>query len=88
MDNRIENLEWVTLGENIKHGFETGLYSKTFKPVTLIDEENNEIRFKTMAEACRFLGRGPHYISNAISRCNYVYDAKTKTRYVPRLEPR
>ena len=25
LDNRIENLEWLSIGDNVRHGFETGL---------------------------------------------------------------
>ena len=35
LNNRIENLEWLTFSANIKHGFESGLYF-TQKPVRLL----------------------------------------------------
>lgn len=32
MDNRAENLEWITRAENIRHGFKVGLY-KNWHPI-------------------------------------------------------
>lgn len=78
MDNRIENLEWCTIGENIQHGFATGLYKSSQKAVVLEDKDGNQIRFKSMADANKYLGRGHSYVSEAISRCHYCYDIKGK----------
>lgn len=64
-DNRPENLEWVTLQDNIRHGFETGLYASTQNPVALTDKNNNSFQFSSMSEASRFLGREDHYVSGA-----------------------
>lgn len=74
-DNRIENLEWVTLAENIRHGFKTGLYDSTSKAVALTHASTGEeTKFKSMSEASRFLGRNTGYVSYAISRGKKCYD--------------
>lgn len=68
LDNRPDNLEWVSLQDNIKHGFETGLYSNIQKPVVLEDEAGTEHLFRSMSEADRFLDRSIGYTSETIKR--------------------
>jgi hypothetical protein len=69
MDNRPANLEWLTLGDNIRHGYATGLYSNTQKAVALRDERSGKVKFfPSMAEASRFLGKNDKYLSCRISR--------------------
>lgn len=78
MDNRIENLEWVTAAENIQKGFETGLYSKNEKAICLTSEYGMTVRFKSMSAASRWLGRGNTYVSNAIAHGRPCYETNGK----------
>lgn len=72
MNNNVDNLEWLSLRENIRHGFETGLYPT--KPVTLI-RNGISVNFASMAKCDRFLGRRVGYTSNSLHDRNTVYDA-------------
>jgi hypothetical protein len=72
LDNRSENLEWVSLQENIKKGFVAGLYSKNQIPVMLVNE-HMQFEFDSLADADRFLGRTEGYVSNACKRNRPVY---------------
>jgi hypothetical protein len=69
-NNACGNLEWVSLGDNIRKGYETGLFDKCQKPITIIGESCC-VRFNSMAQASRFLGRNNGYVHNCIrsGRC-------------------
>ena len=62
-NNCISNLEWVTRSENIKKGYESGLYASTMDPV-MLKCGDFEVTFVSMAEASRFLGRNHGYVHN------------------------
>lgn len=66
-DNRINNLEWLSLADNIRHGFYNGLYT-TQIPITLINKNGEFLPFRSMAEASRFLGRNTGFISGVIKK--------------------
>lgn len=68
LNNRIDNLEWVSLRDNIRKGFETGLFSKSQTKVRLIDENHNYIDFASLSEASRYLSRNNGYLSNRIKK--------------------
>ena len=68
LNNRIDNLEWVSLRDNIRKGFETGLFSKSQTKVRLIDENQNYIDFASLSEASRYLSRNNGYLSNRIKK--------------------
>lgn len=69
MDNRVCNLEWLSLTDNIRHGFDTGLYSKNQKQVVLRDHRSGKQKgFDSMAEASRFLGKATSFVSNRIGK--------------------
>lgn len=82
LDNRPTNLEWVTLSENIRKGFETGLYDSTMKPVTLVSSTGEQTRFPSMAEATRWLGRSCGYVSNTILQGRRTVTATNGNRYM------
>ena len=67
LDNRSENLEWISLAENIRKGFETGLYAKCRKPVQL-ENEHGTMTFESMAAADRGIGRNRGYISGVAKK--------------------
>ena len=73
MNNNVDNLEWLSLKDNIRHGFSTGLYSKNQKTITIIHTNTNEkIHFPSLACADRFLNRKEGYTSNRINKNNYT----------------
>lgn len=65
-NNNASNLEWVSLGENIQKGFESGLYS-TQIPVVVVNSNSIDI-YPSMSKASRALGKSPGYISNKLNR--------------------
>lgn len=67
-DNRPENLEWLSLRENIQHGFANGLYDSHMIPVKLKQSSGDVIPFKSLSDASRFLGRDPRYVSSRICK--------------------
>lgn len=67
MDNRASNLEWLTLADNIRHGFNTGLYSSSQKPVIVKNTvTQEEIFFRSRTCAGKFLGKGHSCVTDYI----------------------
>lgn len=53
-DNRVENLEWVTVSQNHKHAFENGLKKPTSKKVIQYSKNNKFIKqWDSMTEASK-----------------------------------
>lgn len=72
-NNKIENLEWLTRADNIRHGFRTGLYPT--KAIALVGESGCQINFRSFSEASGFLSRYPKYVSDRIRKgCDVFYD--------------
>lgn len=67
-DNRPENLEWLTISDNVKHGFKTGLFSSIQIPVSLINSSGEHFDFSSMSEAGVFLNRPKQYVSNRLAK--------------------
>ena len=65
-NNKLDNLEWLSLKDNIKHAWENNLI-KTNKYVKIINKNNNyDKTFRSMSEASKAIGKNHGYISKKI----------------------
>lgn len=64
-NNRADNLEWVTLGTNIRRGFENGLYPSRSVEIEI---DGKKTQFASLAAASRALGHNPKYLSNRLRK--------------------
>lgn len=64
-NNNVDNLEWLSLADNIRHAFKTGLM-----PTKSVDLEiEGEVKhFISCSEASRYLGKNNGYISNFLAK--------------------
>lgn len=73
-NNRLENLELVSLKENIQRAFKNNLYSSQ-KNVKIINKKNNNERvFTSMSNASKYINHNHGYISHKIK--NNIYENK------------
>lgn len=63
LDNRVENLEWLSLADNIRYGFENNQYQQ-HEIILFNDTEYHKFRSKSLA--CIFLKRKHSYIYDCI----------------------
>ena len=66
-NNNADNLEWMTLANNIQHGFENGLYKQKAVTLTCFETGNSQ-NFRSMSLASRNLGRRNQYISGCLKK--------------------
>lgn len=67
-NNALDNLEWMSLKDNIRHGFENNLYTNQNKTVIENKVTNEIIEFRSTAMANRYMNKNHSYINNNIRR--------------------
>lgn len=66
LNNHANNLEWVSRAENIRLGFEDGLYSSACKRCIITSLNGESMEFRSLSMASKYLGRNHGYIETAI----------------------
>lgn len=75
LDNRIENLEWLSLADNLRHAFNTGLMP--YHKIRLYNDDC-DLKFRSMTLASRFIGRNEGYISLCLQKNRKITGADKK----------
>lgn len=76
-NNKIENLELISLADNIRHAFETGLI-KTQKPVRISEKATLLCKdYRSLAQGSKELGQCQAYLSHKIA--NGIFENETHT---------
>lgn len=78
LNNNCANLEWVTRSDNIRKGFELGLFANTMESV-MLKCADLEVVFESMAAASRFLGWNSGYIHNCLRTDRPIKDTSGNT---------
>lgn len=65
LNNNLDNLEWLSLADNIRHGFKTDLYPQKHVLLTNKITGKKEIML-SMSQASKYIGKKVKYISDAI----------------------
>ena len=73
-NNNINNLELVSLKENIQKGFETGLYSCCKKIKIINKNTNKEKYFISMTRASKYINQNKGYISSKVNKSIFEND--------------
>ena len=69
LNNHIDNLELVSLRENIKRAYKTGLHNSHIHKVKIINKINNKTKyFNSLSEASKYIGNSKGYISDCLKK--------------------
>lgn len=72
-NNRLDNLEWLSIADNIRHGFENDLFPQKHCKLISIDD-GREYEFRSLSQASQFLKRSHGYISNNTKKGKDIID--------------
>ena len=78
LNNCVNNLEWMTLADNIRYGFENNQYPQ--KSLVLYNSKER-IDFNSQTKASLFLGRNKGYICSCVKYNRNAVSRKTNIEY-------
>ena len=81
LNNAANNLEWISLADNIRHAFKNRLI-KTGVPCVIVSQNGDRFEFPSMSEASRYIGRNIHYISDAIRGHHIIRSVSGEQFYI------
>lgn len=85
-NNVLSNLEWLTLADNIRHGFETGLFNSNMKNIEVKNQKNEVLSFQSQASFSRYINKTTSYVCSKIKKNKPMYDLSGNTYYVLRRD--
>lgn len=80
LNNKSDNLEWLSLADNIRHGFENNFYKQN-KTILISQSTKKVFEFRSQSEAAKFLGRNKGYINGLISSNKKIATSKDGEKY-------
>ena len=81
LNNNVSNLEWLSISDNIKYGFEHGQYSSVCKGIRLMSDTGNVMDFDSFAKCDRFLGKYLGYTSRTLMVGHDILFSKHGDKY-------
>lgn len=73
-NNSLENLEWVSAAENVRHAYETGLCLANMFIVARHVVTHTLTKFKSLKDASRYLSSNPDRVGNAVTTKQTIRD--------------
>ena len=73
-NNNVDNLEWLSLKDNIRHGFINGLYHNQINIEITNKTTQKKTIFRSMTEASKAIGKNHGYLSGQIKRNKFEND--------------
>ena len=70
-NNRLDNLEWLSLKDNIIYGFENEQYTKQIKIKVIDISTNKETIFRSLSMANKFFKKNHNYLSSKLKEGKY-----------------
>lgn len=78
-NNNVENLEWLTLEDNIRHAFETNLQT-TQKHIAITNTKTGaKAKFRSMSQAGMFFGNNQGFISAMLKKGQNTFERNGTT---------